>query len=201
MDAPVPSRRHLHGLEAHPDSAGPGARIRRTGPKRFRFAKPPAGIILLLYACSFSCLQKPALDARSAGSHIPPKVCGLRRGRYGEIPLMFQKYEIIRNSARQTLSIREWAVIDKHLQNVRFSLLQPEDYALLHEETYESAAIEKAIRTGRGALVSALRTPFFYPNAETAAGIAESVAAMYAAPAENSARYYIPPQSSKEKGE
>ncbi len=92
---------------------------------------------------------------------------------------MIQKYQLARDLSRKTLTIREYAIIDKRLKNVKVALLRPEDYALLHEATYESSAIESALVEGMTALVGVLRTPFFYPNASNAASIAESVATLY----------------------
>lgn len=92
---------------------------------------------------------------------------------------MLQKYQLARDHSRQTLTIKEYAIIDKRLKNVKVALLRPEDYALLHEATYDSSAIESALNEGVTALVAALRTPFFYPNASNAASIAESVATLY----------------------
>jgi hypothetical protein len=95
---------------------------------------------------------------------------------------MFQKYEIERNSTADTLSIREYAVIEKHLQNTGFTLLQPQDYSLLHEQTYEDQSLLDAVGKGISAVVKVLRTPFFYPDASTAADLARSVVELYQQP-------------------
>ncbi len=92
---------------------------------------------------------------------------------------MHQKFEISSNHSRRNLKIREFAIIDKRLNNVKPDLLRPEDYVLLHEQTYEKQNIVKAIDAGMIALVSALRTPVFYPNADTIEEIAECVIALY----------------------
>lgn len=92
---------------------------------------------------------------------------------------MLQKFEISKDSSAQTYKIREYAVIDKRLNNVNAELLRPGDYALLHEETYAQKTINEAMAGGILALVTALRTPFFFPNAITMAGIAECVASLY----------------------
>lgn len=92
---------------------------------------------------------------------------------------MHQKFEISKNQSEHTYKIKEYAVIDKRLNNVKTNLLRPEDYVLLHEETYEAQNIDKAMTGGMSALVATLRTPFFFPNAATMAGIAECVASLY----------------------
>lgn len=92
---------------------------------------------------------------------------------------MRRKYQIIRSSAGNILTIREYAVIDKSLQNIKTPVLRPDDYFFVFEEKYEGAAIAKAIAGGKGALVSALRTDGLFPMAPTAAKIAESVIDLY----------------------
>ena len=92
---------------------------------------------------------------------------------------MHQKFEISKDLSENMYKIREFAVIDKRLNNVDTRLLRPEDYALLHEQTYDQQTIDQAITGGMPALVAALRTPFFFPNAGTMAGIAECVASLY----------------------
>ena len=93
--------------------------------------------------------------------------------------IVLQKYEIIKDSSKKMLKIREYAVIDKRLKNVSQSLLRPEDYALLHEETYDTNIIRSAMSNGTMDLVSTLRTPIFFPNAKNIATIAESVVKLY----------------------
>lgn len=92
---------------------------------------------------------------------------------------MLQKFEIIKENSQKQLKIREYAVIDKRLKNVGVALLRPEDYSLLHEETYDTRDIKSAISNGLIDLVSALRTPFFFPNAKNIATIAETVVQLY----------------------
>jgi len=104
---------------------------------------------------------------------------------------MLQKYELTRDLAQKTLKIKEFAIIDKRLKNVNAALLRPEDYALLYEETYESSTIQDAIAEGMIALVAALRTPSFYPNASNVAGIAESVTALYNGAGETSIELFF----------
>lgn len=92
---------------------------------------------------------------------------------------MRRKYQIIRNAAGDILTIREYAVIDKSLQNIKTAVLRPDDYLFVFEEKYDGAAIAKAIAGGKGALVSALRTEGMFPMAPTAAEIAQSVMDLY----------------------
>ncbi len=92
---------------------------------------------------------------------------------------MRRKYQIIRSSAGNILTIREYAVIDKSLQNIKTAVLRPDDYFFMFEEKYDGAAIAKALAGGKGALVSALRTEGMFPMAPAAAKIAESVIDLY----------------------
>ena len=92
---------------------------------------------------------------------------------------MRRKYQIIRSAAGNILTIREYAVVDKNLKNIRTDVLRPEDYCFLFEEKYDGAVIAKAIAGGKSALVSALRTDGMFPMAPTAAKIAESVVKLY----------------------
>jgi len=92
---------------------------------------------------------------------------------------LLQKYEIIKDNKQQKLKIREYAIIDKRLKNVSVELLRPEDYTFLHEEIYEAKAIFKAISKGNIDLITALRTPIFFPNADNIHIIADSVVKLY----------------------
>jgi hypothetical protein len=88
---------------------------------------------------------------------------------------MRQRYLIVSDPKKHTLTIREFAVIEKNLTNTDTSMLRSEDYSFLHEEVYDGPIIESSISDGKRALVSALRTPSFFPAEQNAAKIAESV--------------------------
>jgi hypothetical protein len=88
---------------------------------------------------------------------------------------MRQKYVIIQDVKKRTLIIKEFAVIEKNLTNTETSMLRPEDYSFLHEEIYDGPIIESTITDGKRSLVSALRTPSFFPAERNAAQIADSV--------------------------
>lgn len=99
---------------------------------------------------------------------------------------MRQKYEIVKDTSKKSLRIREYAVIDKRLNNVKTEMLRPEDYAMLHEETYDSKRIKGAISNGMIDLVSTLRTPIFFPDANNISIIAESIVKLYDSKNKNS---------------
>ena len=92
---------------------------------------------------------------------------------------MRQKYVISRDSAKNKLKIREYAIIDKTLKKVVTSMLQKESYSFLCEETYESDIIVSSISKGMDALVAILRTHNIFPIQPYAIQIAESVTELY----------------------
>jgi hypothetical protein len=92
---------------------------------------------------------------------------------------MRQKYVISRNGAKNNLKIREYAIIDKNLNQVASSMLEKGDFSLLCEETYESEMIMSSISKGMNALVSILRTQNIFPIEPYITKIAGSVMALY----------------------
>ncbi len=92
---------------------------------------------------------------------------------------MRQKYVISRDATKNKLQLREYAIIDKNLKKVAYSMLQKESFSLLCEETYESKIIVKSISKGTNALVATLRTHNIFPIEPYATKIAESVITLY----------------------
>jgi hypothetical protein len=93
-----------------------------------------------------------------------------------------QKFQIYLDGAGTRLNIREFAVIDKHLNIIESSMLEDKSFCLLCEETYDNATIANSISVGIGDLVTTLRTVNFFPNHQYAAKIAEAVVKLYASP-------------------
>jgi hypothetical protein len=92
---------------------------------------------------------------------------------------MRQKYVISQNDDKNKLKIKEYAIIDKNLNNVASSMLQRGDFSLLCEETYETEIIASSISKGMNALVSILRTQNMFPIEPYITEIAGSVMALY----------------------
>ncbi len=92
---------------------------------------------------------------------------------------MRQKYVISRDGAKNTLTIREYAVIDRNQQKVASSMLKKGSFAFLCEETYESEMIVNSISNGMNALIASLRTHNIFPIEPYVAEIAESVTSLY----------------------
>ena len=81
---------------------------------------------------------------------------------------MRQKYLILNNDDQKELILREFAELD-----------DKEVLLLLAEEKYDVKIIESAIKKGKNALISVLRTEKLYPPGLYADKIAESVILMY----------------------
>ena len=92
---------------------------------------------------------------------------------------MRQKYCITKDVGRKTLSIREYAVVDKDLKKVPSSMLRKDNFSFLCEETYASEAIIKSIAQGAAVLIATLRTRNIFPISPYAGKIAESVIRLY----------------------
>lgn len=80
---------------------------------------------------------------------------------------MKQKYTIVRDDENKQLIIREFAELDKEM------------LSLLCEETYDSKVIRAAIKSGKGDLISTLRTNNLYPPGIYAEKIADAVKELY----------------------
>ncbi len=81
---------------------------------------------------------------------------------------MKQKYLILNNDDQKELIIREFAELD-----------DKEALLLLAEEKYDVKAIDSAIKKGKKALISVLKTEKLYPPSLYADKIAESVISMF----------------------
>jgi hypothetical protein len=92
----------------------------------------------------------------------------------GEVMNMKQKYTIVRDDKNQQLIIREFAELDKEI------------LSLLCEETYDHKSIRAAIKSGKEALIAALRTNNLYPPGIYADKIANAVKELYATKAKES---------------
>jgi len=95
---------------------------------------------------------------------------------------MRQKFQICMDGAGTHLNIREFAVIDNHLNLIESSMLEEKSFCLLCEESYDNSMITNSIAVGIGFLVSTLRTINFFPNHQYATKIAEAVVKLYASP-------------------
>ena len=81
---------------------------------------------------------------------------------------MKQKYLILKNDNTNKLIIKEFVELDER-----------DVYSLACEETYDGEVIKSAIKSGKEALISTLRTTNLYPPGSYAEKIAESVINLY----------------------
>jgi len=103
---------------------------------------------------------------------------------------MRQKFQMIRDERKNILKIREYAVIEKNLQNVATIHLREENFSLLYEEIYESAIIKDTISRD-GNLIRELRTMNFFPIARYAGKIAAAVVDLYGSKDERQAELFF----------
>lgn len=92
---------------------------------------------------------------------------------------MLQRYDIDRIDQTNRLSIKEFAVLETKSHKRDERKAAREDYALIHEISYDGDAIRAAIREGQSALISELRTGDFFPIYPCAEIIAKSVTALF----------------------
>lgn len=76
---------------------------------------------------------------------------------------MKQKYSIFKDNESGTVTIKEFAELDKGL------------FSLIFEEIYDDKMLQAAIKEGKDALIAVIRTPNLYPIAEYAEKIADTI--------------------------
>lgn len=92
---------------------------------------------------------------------------------------MKQKYAIIRDDEQKTLTVREYAELDKEMMS------------LLCEETYDQDKIAAALKEDRQAVINAIRTNNMYPPTLFAHAIAEAIAGLLAEGGNQSAELFF----------
>jgi hypothetical protein len=76
---------------------------------------------------------------------------------------MKQKYSIFKDNKTGTVTIKEFAELEKGL------------FSLIFEETFDNKILQAAIEEGKDALIAVIRTPDLYPIAEYAEKIADTI--------------------------
>jgi hypothetical protein len=92
---------------------------------------------------------------------------------------MLQRYEIDRNDQTNRLSIKEFAVLEKKPNKHHDYKPVKEDYALIHQVSYDGEIIRAAVSQGQNALISELRSGDFFPIYPCVEIIAERVAGLF----------------------
>lgn len=88
---------------------------------------------------------------------------------------MIQKYLILRDESSGNLTIEERAVIDPIPRGSNISQLTDDSFTLINFITYSQEKIGSAIKEGNASLISAIRTPCFFPIKEHCDAITEMV--------------------------
>ena len=88
---------------------------------------------------------------------------------------MLQRFDIAMNDQTDRLSIKEFAVLDTKSRKREIYQTVDRDYVLVYEVSFDGGMIRAAIKKGRKALISVLRTEDFYPVGSCATMIAERV--------------------------
>ena len=91
---------------------------------------------------------------------------------------MRQKYRICQMQKEKTVSIQEFAVIEKDTKNVDTVMLRDNHFDLICEQNYDYETIAQSAKAGHDELMETIRTPNLYPIGDYAAKIAESVIAL-----------------------
>ncbi len=76
---------------------------------------------------------------------------------------MKQKYSIFKDNKIGTVTIKEFAELEKGL------------FSLIFEGTFDNKTLQAAIEEGKDALIAVIRTPDLYPIAEYAEKIADTI--------------------------
>ncbi|MGD8470125.1 MAG: hypothetical protein PVF78_06370 [Desulfobacterales bacterium] len=76
---------------------------------------------------------------------------------------MLHRYDISLDEDANCLSIKEFAVIGPKLRKSEYYDHANEIYSLIHEESYDADLIRSAIKKGQNALISELRSDYFFP--------------------------------------
>ena len=83
------------------------------------------------------------------------------------------------NAETNRLSIKEFAVIERQFRRRDYSDPTKENFSLLNEVAYDGHDIREAINNGDGALISALRSDYFFPVSACVELIAERVIELF----------------------
>ena len=92
---------------------------------------------------------------------------------------MLHRYDISLDGDENCLSIKEFAVVGKVLRKNEYYDRTQETYSLVHEVSYDSDLIRAAITKGQEALISEIRSPYFFPVYPLAKLIAEEVTQLF----------------------
>ena len=92
---------------------------------------------------------------------------------------MLHRYDISLDGDANCLLIKEFAVVGKKLRKNEYYDQTQESYSLVHEVSYDSDLIRAAITRGQEALISEIRTDYFFPVYPLAKLMAEEVTHLF----------------------
>ena len=92
---------------------------------------------------------------------------------------MIQKFTLIRDDANDTLTIEEFAVLDRVFKNSSTYNLDVENFSSICRVEYDREKIEVALLKNKQAVISVIRTRNMYPIGIYATAIADSIIALY----------------------
>jgi hypothetical protein len=93
--------------------------------------------------------------------------------------VMIQKFKIVRDKKKDTLTIKEFAILEKMSKNMEFQGYQEQDFSLIGQQEYKDNKIEIEIPNGKDALIATIRTKNLYPIQYYASAIADSIIELY----------------------
>jgi hypothetical protein len=94
---------------------------------------------------------------------------------------MLQRYDISINDDKNSLSINEHAVLGRRYRVREDTVPAKDKYYLVYEANYDSDSIREAIKKGKMALISELRSDGFFPVYSCAELLAAKVTELFEA--------------------
>ena len=93
---------------------------------------------------------------------------------------MIQKFTLIRDDENDTLTIEEFAVLNRVFKNSdTYDLDVENNFSPICKEKYDRGTIEIALLKNKQAIISVIRTNNMYPIGIYATAIADSIIALY----------------------
>ena len=92
---------------------------------------------------------------------------------------MIQKYSIIQDRGNNTLTINEYALLEKKHKYGDVVRYGDTDFTFICKEEYSSEIIGAAVLQGKNTIISTIRTHNLYPIAHHASRLADSIIDLY----------------------
>jgi hypothetical protein len=92
---------------------------------------------------------------------------------------MLQRFDMSIDADAKTFSIDEYAVLERRYRKRNDIVPVKDNYYLVYKATFDSDKIRAAIKKGKPALISALRSEGFFPVSDCAEQLAAKVTDMF----------------------